>query len=161
MNGTRPNATLNETRSDRQGWTSSSNDRGSIDIIWSCVLTTFLCCWSVLVINVPQPRSSVWHLLYRKILLLGLCGIAPELILQIAYGQLLSAYRSVKLFRNSGYSEWTLTHAFLRRHGRFPFAISRLAIFSDRRKATTLSYNPRLYRVPRDPWESYPRQEQS
>ena len=97
---------------DRQGWTASPNNRGTIDIIWNCVLTTFLCCWSVLVINVPSPGSSSSQVLFRKLLLLGLCALAPEIIFQIALGQWLSAYRSVKLFHDAGYTDWTVSHGF-------------------------------------------------
>ena len=48
----------------------------------------------------------------RKILLLSLCAAAPEAIFQVALGQWLSAYDSVKLFHASGHLDWTVRHGF-------------------------------------------------
>ena len=97
---------------DRFGWTSSPNGRGTMSIIWSCAVTTFLCCWSVLVINLQKPGSSRWSNIRRKLLLVGLTAVAPEIVFQIALGQWLSARDSTKLFHASGYSQWTLRHSF-------------------------------------------------
>jgi hypothetical protein len=36
------------------GWVASPNERGTIDIVWSCIVTIFLCSWSVLFLNVPD-----------------------------------------------------------------------------------------------------------
>ena len=79
----------------------------------------FLCCWSVLVINVPPPKATFWPILSRKLFLLALCTLAPEIIFQIALGQWLAAHRSLKLFHGSGYTEWTLRHAFYANMGGF------------------------------------------
>ena len=81
-------------------------------IIWSCVITTFLCCWAVLINNVPEPGSSRSWVFTRKSLLLVVCAAAPEVILQVAMGQWSSARRSVKLFHESGFCDWTLRHGF-------------------------------------------------
>ena len=97
---------------DRQGWTSSPDGRGTMNIIWSCAITTFLCCWSALIVNLPNPESTRWSTFGRKLLLLGLCAVAPEAIFQVALGQWLSANDSKKLFHGSGYSDWTLRHSF-------------------------------------------------
>ena len=114
-----PHSFSNTTNITRQGWTNSPNGRGTIDIIWDCGLTTFLCCWSVLVINVPKPGTGTWHMLYRKTMLLIICAAAPEIIFQIALGQLLSAHQSVKDFHKSGHKNWTLRHAFYADMGGF------------------------------------------
>ena len=97
---------------DKMGWTPSPDGRGTMTIIWSCMLTTFLCCWSVLIINVPEPGSSRSAIILRKVFLLGLCAAAPEIIFQVALGQWLSAKRSVRLFHEAGYHDWTLRHSF-------------------------------------------------
>lgn len=83
-----------------------------MNIIWSCTITTFLCCWSALIVNLPNPESTRWSTLSRKLLLLGFYVLVPEAILQIALGQWLSANDSKKLFHASGYSDWTLRHSF-------------------------------------------------
>ena len=101
-----------EWADDRQGWTAPPNGRGTISIIWSCAVTTFLCCWAVLINNLPEPGSSRLSIIIRKFLLLGLCALAPEAIFQVALGQWLSARTSVKLFHESGFRDWTLRHGF-------------------------------------------------
>jgi hypothetical protein len=78
----------NETNfAEVQGWTCQPDGRGSLDIIISCCTTIFLCCWSVLCINVPP---SHWG---RK--------------------------RSVQDFHSSGFTSWSLKHAFLSDMGGF------------------------------------------
>lgn len=117
---------------DRQGWTSTPDGRGTMSIIWSCIITTILCCWSVLVINLPEPGSTYWSIIARKIFLLGLCALMPEAIFQVALGQWISAKSSQRLFNESGYLHWTLRHSFfvdmgglhLRCPGHSPFPIN-------------------------------------
>lgn len=101
------------------GWVSSPDGRGTIDIVWSCVFTTFLCSWSVLCLNVPALGDGPWHMFRRKIYLSGLAVIGPEFLFQIALGQWISARRSVKEFKASGYSGWTINHAFFADMGGF------------------------------------------
>ena len=43
---------------------------------------------------------------------MGLYILAPELTFQAALGQWTSAHRSTRLFHESGYQDWTLTHSF-------------------------------------------------
>ncbi|RMZ79788.1 hypothetical protein DV738_g3191, partial [Chaetothyriales sp. CBS 135597] len=83
-----------------------------MDIIWSCALTMFLCCWSVLVMNVPTPGSSSFHVLRQKFRLLCLCALAPEIVFQVALGQFLSANQSKAGFHAAGYTDWSLRHSF-------------------------------------------------
>ncbi|KAK5120488.1 hypothetical protein LTR85_006143 [Meristemomyces frigidus] len=109
-----------------QGWTSQPNGRGTIDIIWSCVFTIFLCSWSVLCVNVPAKTDKQWTILWRRLYLTGLGVLAPEVILQAALGQRLSAARSVKAFSvsaeglgTSARAAWTLNHGFFADMGGF------------------------------------------
>ncbi|KAI9699083.1 MAG: hypothetical protein M1836_003272 [Candelina mexicana] len=102
-----------------QGWTPSPDGRGTIDIIWSCVLTVSLCSWSVLCLNFPAPGDSYWQKTRRKFYLTGLGIVGPEFIFQIALGQWVSACRSVKDFQQLGYHDWSMTHAFFANMGGF------------------------------------------
>ena len=103
----------------KHGWTASPDGRGTMSIVWSCAITTLLCCWSVLVINVPSPNSSYWSIVARKLMLLCLCATAPEIIFQVALGQWLLARESVKVFHASGYDDWSLRHGFFVNMGGF------------------------------------------
>ena len=49
------------------GWIHQPNGRGTFDIIESCLLTIFLCSWSVLCLNLPGCKKSRWSFLRIKI----------------------------------------------------------------------------------------------
>lgn len=102
-----------------QGWTPQPNGRGTIDIIWSCVFTIFLCSWTVLCLNVPAETDAYWKINWRKFMLAGLCNLGPEFILQLALGQWISATRSKKQFHDAGFYSWTMNHAFFADMGGF------------------------------------------
>jgi hypothetical protein len=95
----------------RQGWTSSPNSRGTIDIIWSCAFTMFLCSWSILCLNVSSPDDNVFYIFHRRFWLTCLCFLGPEFTLLNAAGQWVSARQSVKDFHGAGYKAWTMQHA--------------------------------------------------
>ena len=101
------------------GWTAEPNTRGTIDIIWSSVSTMILCAWTSLCLNVPPREWRPWRQVWQKTLLACLCVLGPEFIFQLALGQWASARRSVEAFRRSGYSTWTLSHAFFADMGGF------------------------------------------
>lgn len=103
----------------KQGWMSQPNGRGTIEIIWSCGFTMFLCSWSVLCLNVPGPDDSRFRVFRRKLYMTALTFLGSEFIFQTALGQLVSARRSVKDFHASGYKQWTITHAFYADMGGF------------------------------------------
>jgi hypothetical protein len=42
------------------GYTPQPNQRGTIDIIWGCVLVLFVCVWAVLHHNVPIKSEGFW-----------------------------------------------------------------------------------------------------
>lgn len=85
-----------EDSSPRQGWTSGPDGRGTLDIIWSCSITMFLCSWSILCLNVPGPKESRWQIFWRKLSLTILSILCPELTFSFAYGQWLQARQSVQ-----------------------------------------------------------------
>jgi hypothetical protein len=95
-----------------QGWTGTPNSRGSLDIIWSCVLTISLCTWSVLCLNVP-PKGEAYHQTLRRKITWALGSVAgPEVTFQLALGQWTSARHSVREFHSLGHRDWTMAHAF-------------------------------------------------
>lgn len=104
---------------DVQGWTSQTDGRGTIDIIWSCVFTIFLCAWSAECVNVSALSDSKYALLRRKFYLTILAIAGPEVTLGLAMGQWQSARASVKAFHKSGFSDWTMTQAFFADMGGF------------------------------------------
>ena len=102
-----------------QGWTASPNNRGTFDIISSSCVTLVLCSWTVLCLNVVPNTFSRWKQGWRKFLMAIMTFIGPEFTFQSAIGQWCSACRSVEKFRRSGYSGWSMRHAFLADMGGF------------------------------------------
>lgn len=98
------------------GWVSSGKDRGTDDIIWNSILTMLLCTWVSVYPNIPSPNAKWYHRFFEKVwlALVGLLG--PDFLFAIALGQLSSAKRSVKIFRNDpalcGGMKWTYEHGF-------------------------------------------------
>ena len=102
-----------------RGWTPQPDGRGTMDIIWSCAFTMFLCSWAILCLNVPAPDDTRMEIFHRRLWLTALAFLGPEYILQIALGQWMSARRSVRDFRALGYPQWTMSHAFFADMGGF------------------------------------------
>ena len=94
------------------GWQPSPDGRGTIDLVYSCLLTIFLCTWSVLCVNVPAASDRFAQIFLRKMMFATLGLLGPEFIVQAAPGQYLSAKESVKLFQDSGHRGWTIKHCF-------------------------------------------------
>ncbi|KAL2016206.1 hypothetical protein VTK56DRAFT_4063 [Thermocarpiscus australiensis] len=105
------------------GWVSTDTHRGSIDILWSCCITIVLCCWVSTFPNVPSLKDKWCHALVDKFNLACVGFLGPDLLLLAALGQLSSARRSVKLFRELPRSPdreaWTLVHGFFANMGGF------------------------------------------
>ncbi|PNS15979.1 hypothetical protein CAC42_4380 [Sphaceloma murrayae] len=103
----------------KRGWAQQPTSRGSIDIIWTCGFTLFLCSWSTLCLQIPgrdDPALEVW---WRKLWLTVTSLIAPEISFCAAFNQFIWARRCVQEFYASGFSEWTLTHAYYADQGGF------------------------------------------
>lgn len=103
----------------RAGWTPSPNSRGTVDILWSCLFTVFLCTWTVLCLNVPAIGDGFWVQIRRKARWSLLAVFGPEFLVSFVIGQWASARRSVAAFRKLGYPEWTMRHAYYSDMGGF------------------------------------------
>lgn len=105
-----PNNTVSEKNNTqnsniKQGWTPQPDGRGTLDIIWSCVITMCLCSWSILCMNLPGPNESRIQILWRKLSLTALGVLCPEVIFELALSQWLSARQSVIEFNASSFGE--------------------------------------------------------
>ncbi|KAB5550018.1 hypothetical protein GE09DRAFT_1241929 [Coniochaeta sp. 2T2.1] len=105
------------------GWQRSGTDRGSIDIIWACVVTIVLCCWVSTHPNVPGVNDKRHHRFVDKFNLACIGLLGPDFLVVFAMGQFANARRSVKLFaEHPGLGkgrEWTLAHGFFADMGGF------------------------------------------
>ena len=118
---TAPNALPNDLNDlqARFGWVGQPNQRGTIDIIWSCVVTLGICVWTMLHLNVPAKSDSQFKLFIRRARWMAIAILAPELVMLFASGQWASAKRSVAEMRELGCSDWTMVHAYYADSGGF------------------------------------------
>ncbi|WZH44166.1 hypothetical protein QYS62_005184 [Fusarium acuminatum] len=101
------------------GWKPSPDGRGTYDIIFTCLVTTFLCCWTSVYPNIPAPGDGIWPSIRDKLGLACLGLLGPEFIIVLAIGQKSSARRSVVKFNQAGHNQWTITHGFFADMGGF------------------------------------------
>lgn len=94
------------------GWTPAPSHRGTINLLWSCLSTVFLCTWTVLCLNVPARDDSFWVQIQRKAKWSLIAVFGPEILVSFAIGQWASARRSVAAFQELGYHGWTIRHAY-------------------------------------------------
>lgn len=102
-----------------EGWVPQPNARGTMDIVYSCASTIFVCVWVMLHLNVPAKHDSAWTRLLRKLRWFVLALLAPELLMLFAGGQWASAKRSVDDMKALGIEGWTSVHAFYADSGGF------------------------------------------
>ena len=80
------------------GWVSSPKERGTIDILQSCVATVFLCTYSVLFLNIKERKTRTAAVLYKTKWVLFTIFF-PEVTTAMAAEQWRSAKESVADFR--------------------------------------------------------------
>ncbi|KAJ6573035.1 hypothetical protein DFH09DRAFT_916269 [Mycena vulgaris] len=75
-----------------------------LDIIWGCLTTIFACTWVSVHPNVPPPDQSWLALLWRRLQMMLMAVITPEVMVGFAARQLFVAWR----FSRSMYAPLTL-----------------------------------------------------
>lgn len=100
------------------GWVSSPRDRGSIDMIWSCVAVLVTAIWTVIHLNLPAEGDGYWTVVLRRVRW-GLVSIfAPDMLTLFAASQWHRASKSVEEMRElSKTDDWELVHAFYANSG--------------------------------------------
>ncbi|KAG1821057.1 uncharacterized protein BJ212DRAFT_1265612 [Suillus subaureus] len=78
-------------------------------IIASSVLTLFACIYSAIHPNIPSPRDSPLRILRRRLGIMIMALIAPELIVTWATRQWIGARQVTRQFKKSGYPNYTWT----------------------------------------------------
>ncbi|KAK1770212.1 hypothetical protein QBC33DRAFT_530425 [Phialemonium atrogriseum] len=114
------------------GWVSQPSYRGTWDIMWTSLVTIFICTYTLLCLNVPAPRDTRFVMFRRRIMWMFLAILGPEVVLTYAAGQWSRARHSVDAFHASGFTQWTMRQAFftdmggfvLHAHGSAPFPLN-------------------------------------
>ncbi|KAJ7079032.1 hypothetical protein C8R44DRAFT_654248, partial [Mycena epipterygia] len=73
-----------------------NNCRRLFDIIWGCVTTIFACTWVSVHPNVPPPNQGRLRLFWRRLKMMLIAVIAPEIMMGFAARQLWAARRFSK-----------------------------------------------------------------
>ncbi|KAJ7306210.1 hypothetical protein DFH08DRAFT_1088986 [Mycena albidolilacea] len=75
--------------------------RKLFDIVWGCLATIFACTWVSVHPNVPPPDQSQLALFWRRLKMMLIGIIAPEIMVGFAAGQCFSAWMLAKQFKFS------------------------------------------------------------
>ncbi|TDL15019.1 hypothetical protein BD410DRAFT_856986 [Rickenella mellea] len=92
------------------------NGRTVSDIVWSCLTTIFLCTWVAIHPNIPAPYESSLEIGLRRLGIVIMALIAPEIIILLAMRQWIASRRLAKEHHSEG---WTQTHGFVALMGGF------------------------------------------
>ena len=92
------------------GWVPEPDGRGTWSIVWSCLVTIFICTWSVLHLDVPKHHGR-WYLFFRKVGWMLVTALAPEVILFEALEDFLQARLLLGHLVTHGGDDWALIHA--------------------------------------------------
>ena len=76
-------------------WVSSSNTRGTSDILWSCLITLTACVYTALHLNIPPANEGKLRFYLRKSKWVAVALFAPEIVLYCALTQFLEARKLV------------------------------------------------------------------
>ncbi|KAF2244597.1 hypothetical protein BU26DRAFT_608163, partial [Trematosphaeria pertusa] len=77
-------ASTTSDKDDRLAWYSASSDRSTVEILWTCLFTIFLCCWTAIHPDIPPPGSSWKQQWLDRTICLFIGAIAPEVFIYIA-----------------------------------------------------------------------------
>jgi hypothetical protein len=85
------------------GWSTTSNIRSTGSLLWTCVLTLFICVYTVIHINIPPPNETLLQQFLRKTKWVAICILVPEFALGMAWQQW-SLSRALKVELNTLYA---------------------------------------------------------
>lgn len=101
------------------GWVAQPIQRGTLDILWSCLLVIFTSIWTLLHINLPASEDRYWPKVARKARWALFALFAPEMVSVSAANQWSSARISVEKMKGLGIDHWTVVHGFFNDSGGF------------------------------------------
>ncbi|SPQ26511.1 63aeee19-6ec6-4c30-a660-662427c28541 [Thermothielavioides terrestris] len=94
------------------GWVAGPSGRGTLNLVWSCVVTIFACTWTVLHLNVPGLHEGPWQRALRKAKWMAINVLFPEFILSKAVCDLRQALNDLREFDENlskeGPIKWTM-----------------------------------------------------
>ncbi|KAG0702525.1 hypothetical protein DFH29DRAFT_494408 [Suillus ampliporus] len=89
---------------------SSCDTRSLWSIIWSCAATLFACTWTAIHPNIPGMEEGKFAITSRRLFIMIVALIAPELMITWAARQFFSAHRAKKDFNKASGSQRASAH---------------------------------------------------
>ncbi|KAI1151823.1 hypothetical protein F4825DRAFT_462315 [Nemania diffusa] len=80
------------------GWQAGPTERGTLSLVYSCLITIFACTWTVLHLNVPKVDDGLWKLAFRKAKWMAITILFPEFIFSKAICDLRQALYDLREF---------------------------------------------------------------
>ncbi|KAL3470351.1 hypothetical protein BJX99DRAFT_251265 [Aspergillus californicus] len=138
VNAYAQNNTTADDGSERVGWVSGPELRGTSNILWSCFAVFLVCTWKCMHLNLPSSEESqaqwhkaygwlpywptrlYWRVIFRQIKWMCIMAIAPEFGVAMAF---VDCWYARELKRAVSSPRFTLTHAFYARMGGFVIAV--------------------------------------
>lgn len=74
-------------------WAPNPDGRGTIEILWTCFATIFLCTWSAVHPNLPGLGEKERRIYYRRLGYVLFCIVAPEYVASVAIQELSGAMK--------------------------------------------------------------------
>ncbi|KAK2596001.1 hypothetical protein N8I77_013513 [Diaporthe amygdali] len=97
------------------GWVPGPTERGTLTLLWSCVITIFACTWTVLHLNVPGRLDTSLTVALRKLKWMAINILFPEFVFSKAVCDLRLALQELREFDDylreiDKTIEWTTRH---------------------------------------------------
>jgi hypothetical protein len=102
LNGTSPWEVV------RPGWAPQPAGRGTMDIIWSCLVTIFACCWTVRHPSFPRKGDKF----SSKVVLCIVAVVAPEWLADQAFNEYMPTRHYLKIINKMNRGQWTMSQSF-------------------------------------------------
>ncbi|KAF2242256.1 hypothetical protein BU26DRAFT_584416 [Trematosphaeria pertusa] len=104
------------------GWMPEAyHDRGTASLLYSNLITLFLCSWSAVHLNVPADEDSCIMIKLRKIKWMMVAILAPEFVATAAFRdwryarnwmEEFDTWKDIRRYWEKIHDRWTMTHAF-------------------------------------------------
>jgi hypothetical protein len=78
------NRTIPDESGRVHGWISEPSGRGTAGLLYTCLITIFLCVWSAMHIPIPERNKSKTENFFYKVKIAVLAIIAPEAVFLLA-----------------------------------------------------------------------------
>jgi hypothetical protein len=126
------NNTTSGKTAERVGWVSSTNNRSTSDILWSCFTIFLVCSWKCVHLHIPSveeseaewrlpcPSLPLWKRWFRKVKWMCIITLAPEIGVGMAVEQFMTARKMNKKFQDL---HFTMAHGFYALMGGFVIAV--------------------------------------